>query len=81
LKLLAEDQENRCYIPAELVVCIIPLNTGHPIVATLVQITSESGLIIPGMIGIAQADPGQILDMKGQVLDVSSKERDLNGAS
>jgi len=81
LKLLAEDQENRCYIPAKLVVCIIPLNTGHPIVATLVQITSESGLIIPSVVGVAQADPGQIVDMTGRVLDISSKESGPNDPS
>lgn len=79
LKLLAVDQENRCYIPAEVVTCIIPVDTRHPIVAALVQVTSESGLIIPSISDAGPVGPGEIIDMTGQRLDIPQKGND--GAS
>lgn len=75
LRMTAMDQVNRCYIPAEYVTCIIPLDTRHPIVAALVQITSESGLIIPqgpGVTGLRVAGPGgepsKIVDLTGRTV-------------
>lgn len=73
LKMLALDQESRCYIPTDVVTCIIPLDTRHPMVAALVQITSESGLIIPSGPGMSDAPlVGQqrIVDMSGRDLRV-----------
>lgn len=75
LKMTAMDQVNRCYIPVKYVTCIIPLDTRHSIVAALVQITSESGLIIPqgpGVTGLRVADPGgeppKIVDLTGRTV-------------
>lgn len=84
LKLLATEQENRCYIPAEVVTCIIPVDVRHPIVDVLVQVTSESGLIIPSLSGVTPSGPGQIVDMLGHVVDVvdtPSEEKKENGKS
>lgn len=71
LKMLAMDNENRCYIPTELVSCIIPVDPTHPMVAQLVHVTSESGLIIPQGPGISPASigtegPAQIVDLTGR---------------
>lgn len=81
LKLLATEQENRCYIPAEVVTCIIPIDVRHPIVDVLVQVTSESGLIIPSLSGVTPSDPGQIVDMLGHVVDTPSEEKKEHGKS
>lgn len=76
LKMLALDQENRCYIPADVVTCIIPLDTRHPIITTLVQVTSESGLIIPSGPGVPPAGQRRIVDMTGRVLNVAPPSRE-----
>lgn len=82
LKLLARDQENRCYVPADLVTCIIPVDITHPIVHALVQITSESDLIIPSGLDLSgAAPPGQILDMAGRVLKAPAKDTQENETS
>lgn len=76
LKMTAMDQVNRCYIPAEYVTCIIPLDVSHPIIMSLTQITSESGLIIPqgpGVTGLSvtspSGPPSKIVDLTGRVVD------------
>lgn len=76
LKILALDQEGRCYMPADVVTCIIPIDITHHMVQALVQITSESDLIIPGTPDISgvPTGSGQILDMTGHVLKIPSKE-------
>lgn len=76
LKLLAIDQENRCYIPADVVTCIIPVDTRHPITATLVRVTSESGLILPGAPGTPPAGPGQVIDLEGNRVSLPPKKDD-----
>jgi len=83
LKILALDQEGRCYIPADIVTCIIPVDITHHMAQALVQITSESNLIIPGTPAISgdPADSGRILDMTGHVLKIPSKETPGNGTS
>lgn len=81
LKLLATEQENRCYIPAEVVTCIIPIDIRHPIVDVLVQVTSESGLIIPSLSGATPSGPGQIVDMLGHVVDTPLEEKKEHGKS
>ncbi len=81
LKLLATEQENRCYMPAEIVTCIIPIDVTHPIVDVLVEVTSESGLIIPSLSGATPPGPGQIVDMLGHVVDTPSKEKKEHGKS
>lgn len=72
LKSLAMDNENRCYIPTELVSCIIPVDSTHPIVQQLVRITSDSGLIIPQGPGvrptIGAEGPAQIVDLTGRAV-------------
>ena len=75
LKLLATEQENRCYIPADVVTCIIPVDIRHPIVDVLVQVTSESGLIVPSLSGASPSGPGQIVDMSGHVLNTPLEEK------
>ena len=79
LKLLATDQENRFYIPAEIVTCIIPVDIRHPIVDVLVELTSDSGLIIPSLSGSAPLGPAQIIDMAGRVLNIPPGESQENG--
>lgn len=83
LKMLALDQENRCYIPADVVSCIIPLDARHSIIATLVQVTSESGLIIPSGPGVPPASSRRIVDMTGRALNIvpPSKDNQENGQS
>ena len=47
LKGISPEHEDRCYIPASFVSCIIPLNPKSSIINTLVNITNESHLVMP----------------------------------
>lgn len=62
LKMLAMDQENRCFIPTRFVTCILPVDPRHPLVTTLIAITTD--IVIP-----PAGEVGKILDIKGRELD------------
>jgi len=62
LKLLAMDQENRCFIPTRFVTCILPVDPRHPLVATLIAVTTDIVIPPPGEVG-------KILDIKGREVD------------
>lgn len=62
LKLMAMDQENRCFIPTRFVTCILPVDPRHPLVATLIAVTTD--IVIP-----PAGEIGKILDIKGRSVD------------
>lgn len=64
LKLAAIDLENRCYIPARYVACILPVDPRHPLVTTLIALTSD--VIVP-----PAEEVGKILDIQGRTIDPS----------
>lgn len=62
LKLLAMDQENRCFIPPRFVTCILPVDPRHPLVTSLIAVTTD--VIIPPV-----GDVGKILDIQGRSVE------------
>jgi len=47
LSIVSSEHEGRCYIPAALVSCIIPVKPDHAMINALLTTTSESQLITP----------------------------------
>jgi len=65
LSKVASEHEDRCYMPSALVSLIIPIKPDHEIVSTLIQATTESGLVLPTDEEVQQVG-SKILSLKGE---------------
>jgi hypothetical protein len=61
LKVLAHEHENRCYVPTQLVTCVIPLDPHDPAVELFVRATDESLVKLP-----TADEVKKIVDMTGK---------------